>query len=124
MPIPARVVDAELFRSLLGVLRDGASVEVRYQSMNPARPDALWRRVTPHAFGSDGLRWHVRGYCHIDHRYKDFVLSRLRGLRAVGAPGPTAASDRHRETIFNLGLEAHPPPSDRQRERAATEEPI
>lgn len=35
-----------------------------YQSMNRDRPDPAWRRISPHAFGFDGLRWHVRAWCH------------------------------------------------------------
>ncbi len=37
-----------------------------------------WRRITPHAFGDDGLRWHARAFCHAtDRKYKDFPFSRV-----------------------------------------------
>src|SRR5262249_51242169 len=42
--------------------------------------------ITPHAFGSDGLRWHVRAYCHIDKQFKDFLLSRCLQTRGDGEP--------------------------------------
>lgn len=121
MPIPARRVDPGLFRTLLAVIRDGASVEVEYQSMSPQRPDALWRRITPHAFGSDGLRWHVRGYCHIDGKFKDFVLSRWRGLREVGPPGASAAQDLDWRETFEVALEPNSALSPSQREAVAWE---
>jgi predicted DNA-binding transcriptional regulator YafY len=74
-------------RSLCGVLGGvGAvlrSVEIFYQSMNRTRPEPIWRRITPHAFGHDGLRWHVRAYCHIDSKFKDFILSRTFKVRDV-----------------------------------------
>jgi predicted DNA-binding transcriptional regulator YafY len=121
MPIPSRRVDANLFRDLLAVMREGKSVEVHYQSMSPRRPDAIWRRVTPHAFGSDGLRWHVRGYCHIDGNFKDFILSRWRGLRNVGQAGATARSDQDWWEIVNVELKPNPKLSLNQREAVAWE---
>lgn len=121
MPVPARRVDPTLFRELLAVMRDGASVEVHYQSMSPQRPDGMWRRITPHAFGSDGLRWHVRGYCHIECAFRDFVLSRWRGLRAVGPAGAAADRDQDWLQTFAVELEPNPRLSPSQREAVAWE---
>jgi predicted DNA-binding transcriptional regulator YafY len=121
MPIPARRVDAELFRQLLAVMRDKQSVEVRYHGMSQERPDAMWRRITPHAFGSDGLRWHVRGYCHLDDNYKDFILSRWRGLRDPGAPGPGAEMDKDWQRTFQVVLKPNPELSASQQEAVAWE---
>jgi predicted DNA-binding transcriptional regulator YafY len=121
MPVPSRHVDAGLFRSLLAVIRKGASIEVHYQSMSPNRPDAHWRRVTPHAFGSDGLRWHVRGYCHIDRDFKDFVLSRWRGLRDEGPPGIAAEQDRDWQETFDVVLKPNPVLSPGQQKAVAWE---
>jgi predicted DNA-binding transcriptional regulator YafY len=121
MPVPSRRVDPQLFRSLLAAMRDQGSVEVRYQSMNPARPDSLWRRVTPHAFGSDGLRWHVRAYCHIEDHFKDFVLSRWRGLRNLGPAGARAANDRDWLETFEVELRPNPVLSESQQEAVAWE---
>jgi predicted DNA-binding transcriptional regulator YafY len=121
LPIPRRIVDPEMFRSLLAALREVHSVELRYQSMNPARPIALWRRVTPHGFGSDGLRWHVRGYCHIDDRYKDFIVSRVSAVRDPGPAGPSAPQDEDWSTMFNVELEPNPLLSEAQRAAVAWE---
>ena len=33
----------------------------------------------PHTLVYDGIRWHVRAYCEKNGKYRDFVLSRLRG---------------------------------------------
>jgi predicted DNA-binding transcriptional regulator YafY len=121
MPIPARKVDPSLFRQLLAAMRDGASVEVQYHSMSKERPSALWRRVTPHAFATDGLRWHVRGYCHLDNNYKDFILSRWRGLRDLGPPGAGQAQDKDWQGEFSVALKPNPDLSDSQREAVAWE---
>ncbi|WP_374571948.1 WYL domain-containing protein [Phenylobacterium sp.] len=121
MPIPARKVDAGLFRQLLAVIREGGSVEVLYQSMSPERPDSLWRRVTPHAFATDGLRWHVRAYCHLDSNYKDFILSRWRSLRSPGPAGRLAESDKDWRETFSVVLEPNPALSKNQRDAVAWE---
>ena len=108
MPVPSRKVDPLLFRDLLAVMREGASVEVLYQSMSQQRPDPIWRRVTPHAFGSDGLRWHVRGYCHQSGTFKDFILPRWRGLRAKGPAGAPATADLDWRETFEVSLRPNP----------------
>ena len=69
MPIPRRRVDPDVLRRIVGAIRGGRSIEILYQSMSPHRPEPIWRRITPHAFGYDGLRWHVRAYCHLDDDY-------------------------------------------------------
>lgn len=121
MPVPARRVDPLLFRDLLAVMRAGASVEVRYQSMSPQRPNSQWRRITPHAFGSDGLRWHVRGFCHLDGAFKDFVLSRWRGLRNTGAAGAHASADQDWTDTFQVEFQPNPALSPSQQEAVAWE---
>ena len=72
-----RKVDTEVLRSVLAAVREERSLDLHYQSMNRDRPDPAWRRITPHAFGFDGLRWHVRAWCHETERFKDFLLSRV-----------------------------------------------
>ncbi|MDP1598718.1 WYL domain-containing protein [Phenylobacterium sp.] len=121
MPVPARRVDPLLFRDLLTVMREGASIEVQYQSMSPRRPDSLWRRITPHAFGSDGLRWHVRGYCHLDGDFKDFILSRWRALRDKASAGASAAADQDWTETFSVELRPNPALSASQQEAVAWE---
>ncbi len=62
---PKREIDIAILRRVLEAVRENQSIEVFYQSMNKSRPDPIWRRMTPHAFGYDGFRWHVRGFCHV-----------------------------------------------------------
>ena len=121
MPVPSRRVSSDLFRDLLALMRSGQSAEVQYQSMSSRRPDTLWRRITPHAFGSDGLRWHVRGFCHIDGRFKDFILSRWRGLREIGPPGASGLQDHDWHDRFDVILEPNPALSPSQREAVTWE---
>lgn len=108
MSIPTRKVEADALRGLVRAVRHQQSVEVSYQSMNPQHPEPIWRRITPHAFGFDGVRWHVRAYCHLDNRFKDFVLSRCYEARSFNLPGATSVDDVRWNTFFTVILEPNP----------------
>lgn len=119
MPVPGRRIDPAIFKRFIDVIRASRSVEIHYQSMNKQRPEAIWRRITPHAFGNDGLRWHVRAFCHLENKFKDFILSRCRELRADGDAGAPASDDRKWLTHFNVHLIPNPELSESQRETIA-----
>ncbi len=116
LPIPGRRIEPRVLRALLAAARSHRSVEIHYQSMNPDRPDAIWRRITPHTFAHDGFRWHVRAFCHIEGKFKDFILSRCRGVRQEGEPGARAEDDRHWHTFFKVVLLPNPALSPAQRQ--------
>lgn len=48
-----------------------------------ATPEAEIRLIAPHTLVYSGMRWHVRAYCDKNHDYRDFVLSRFRGVREL-----------------------------------------
>jgi predicted DNA-binding transcriptional regulator YafY len=108
MPVPHRRVDVNVLRSLLLALRRKRAVEICYQSMNPRRPEPAWRWITPHAFGHDGLRWHVRAYCHIDNKFKDFLLSRCLDARGEGEAGAEPGDDIFWNDTFSVVLTPNP----------------
>jgi predicted DNA-binding transcriptional regulator YafY len=116
MPVPHRRVDVNVLRALLASIRQRRGVEVLYQSMNAARPKPSWRWVTPHAFGNDGLRWHVRAYCHIDKKFKDFLLSRCLATRAESEAGASPSDDIYWNEFFEVILRPNPALSKNQRE--------
>ena len=91
---PRRVVDVDALRAVLGATREKRSIDILYQSMSRKRADPVWRRITPHAFGYDGFRWHVRAYCHIDNKFKDFLLPRILETGSLGEAGAAADQDR------------------------------
>ena len=105
---PRRKVDADVLKAVLEAVREARSVEVYYQSMGSRRTDPMWRRMTPHAFGYDGFRWHVRGYCHIDEKFKDFLLPRILGVRQMDAPGPGGDQDSLWKKTFDIEIGPHP----------------
>jgi predicted DNA-binding transcriptional regulator YafY len=119
LPIPQRRIKADVLRRLLASARGGHSIEVLYQSMNAKRSEPLWRRISPHAFGSDGLRWHVRAFCHIDEKFKDFILSRCLDSRAPGPAGGVASEDRFWNTRFPVQLTPNPRLTKSQKEIVA-----
>lgn len=108
MPVPHRRVDVDVLRALLSAVRERRAVEIHYQSMNPERPEPKWRWITPHAFGNDGLRWHVRAFCHIDRKFKDFVLSRCLDARGDQEPGAAPEDDRFWNETFDVVLSPNP----------------
>lgn len=116
---PKRDIDIGVLRKILDAVREGASVEVFYQSMNKARPEPIWRRITPHAFGFDGFRWHVRAYCHLEHKFKDFLLPRILEIGAKGDPGETADRDWLWNNYFDVIIGPHPALTESQKKVVA-----
>lgn len=105
---PRRDIDAGVLRAVLSAVRDRRSIDVRYQSMSKERPDPIWRRITPHAFGYDGFRWHVRAYCHVNDKFKDFLLPRILGVGEMGEGGADPAQDALWQERFGVEIGPHP----------------
>lgn len=119
MPIPYRRVDPDVLRCLVSAIRQEKSVEILYQSMNPDRPDPIWRGISPHAFGSDGLRWHVRAYCDMSRTFKDFLLSRCLGCRDIGTTKVKAEDDWQWQEVVEVNLIPNPRLSEAQQKTIA-----
>ncbi|MET3646288.1 WYL domain-containing protein [Phyllobacterium ifriqiyense] len=115
MPVPTRRIEPSILKSFIAVIRAKQSIEVHYQSMNVNRMES-WRRITPHAFGYDGLRWHVRAYCHLENKFKDFILSRCRELRGESEPGAMSVSDLQWMSYFDVVLKPNPGFTESQRQ--------
>ncbi len=76
--LPIRRVRTEILLKLLWAVRDGAEIEITYQSMRSPAPTRQW--VAPHAFAFDGARWHMRAWCYGTLRFRDFVLNRIQEI--------------------------------------------
>lgn len=105
---PRRDIDIAVLRKILDASREGVSIDVFYQSMNKVRPDPIWRRITPHAFGYDGFRWHARAYCHLEHKFKDFLLPRILEVGSQGEPGEAGEQDWLWNNFFDVVIGPHP----------------
>lgn len=90
------------------------ALRIRYQSMNATRPEPTWRWISPHAFGNDGLRWHVRAYCHLGGTFKDFILSRCLDAKDDAEAGASCDQDIHWKEVFAVVLIPNPKLSDEQ----------
>ncbi|MFJ2413026.1 helix-turn-helix transcriptional regulator [Pseudomonas sp. NPDC087814] len=78
LEVPDRTIRPEILRPLLKACRHSEVIEVEYVSL--ANPNPETRLIAPHTLVYTGMRWHVRAYCEKNREYRDFVLSRLRGL--------------------------------------------
>ncbi|EKI2993045.1 WYL domain-containing protein [Pseudomonas aeruginosa] len=76
--VPDRSVRPEVLRPLLKACREGLRLECEYVSFTT--PDGEPRLIAPHTLIYTGTRWHVRAYCEKSRDYRDFVLSRFRGI--------------------------------------------
>ena len=92
LPSPERRVDRDALQQLLRAIRETFSLEIHYQSLSTATPG--WRRITPHALASDGLRWHVRAFCHAKMEFRDFVLGRIMDMRGEQSSDVSAGADK------------------------------
>lgn len=107
-PIPLRRIEPEILQKILNAIWLRNSIMILYQSLNDKRPDPIWREITPHAFGFDGLRWHVRAYCHLEDGFKDFILSRCLEVGKLGSSTAKAEDDEAWNTFFNVILKPNP----------------
>jgi hypothetical protein len=119
LPIPFRSIKPSVLKAMVGLIRSRQSAEIYYQSMSSHRTGSIWRRITPHAFGSDGLRWHVRAFCHLDGNYKDFILSRCEDIRNEGPAGGLDIDDKDWNNFFEVILCPNPDLSEPQRRTVA-----
>jgi predicted DNA-binding transcriptional regulator YafY len=78
LQVPDRSVRPEILRPILQACREGLRLETEYVSLSS--PDAEIRVMVPHTLVFTGMRWHVRAYCEKHRDYRDFVLSRFRGV--------------------------------------------
>lgn len=113
--LPPRKVSPELMRSLVAAVRQRLRVEVDYVSLN--NPNSESRVIAPHTFVNTGLRWHLRAWCEKSRGYRDFVLSRFRGVpRLLDKTQHPVEHDTAWNTQITVILQADPRLSAAQRE--------
>ena len=115
LALPRRNSDPQVLRAVLDAVRNSRSIEIKYQSLSPARPKAIWRWISPHAFAFDGHRWHTRAFCHIDRNFKDFLLPRILETSATVEAEATQQEDAIWNEIVTVVLKPHPDLSEDQK---------
>ena len=103
---PSRAISAQVVATLVRTIRDRLALRVKYQSMD--EPSPVERFISPHALGFDGLRWHVRAWCHERRFFRDFAIGRLviEGEAIREPVDPT--NDVGWETMVDVILIPHP----------------
>lgn len=81
LQVPTRPVDPVILRALVSAAREQKRVDIGYLSLN--HPETDGRIIVPHTLVCTPMRWHVRAYCEKNGDYRDFVLSRFRGVPDV-----------------------------------------
>lgn len=76
--VPLRRISPEVVRPIVTAARQRKRLEIEYVSL--ASPEQEIRVISPHTLVFTGLRWHVRAYCEKNRDFRDFVLSRFRGV--------------------------------------------
>jgi len=118
-PLPQRVASTETLLAVVKAIRQREALEVRYQSMTDSKPS--WRWLSPHAFASDGERWHVRAFCHKRCEFRDFVLGRIIATRSTRPSDISAKQDVDWHTFVSVVVRPNPELSDDQRAAIAAE---
>jgi hypothetical protein len=114
VPLPNRTVEPNTLALLLEAIAGRAKLRIKYQSITRNEPQE--RCISPHAFGYDGARWHVRAYCHLREGFKDFVLGRILFAGAPAASEVDSLQDREWHTNVDLILKPDDSLSPKQRE--------
>lgn len=100
---PARSVPPAILVGVVRAIRGRSAIHLLYQSMSRSEPS--WRKVSPHALGHDGFRWHVRAFCHARGAFRDFVFARALEAREDGPTTIQSEDDLAWHTSVKLVLE-------------------
>ncbi|OAO00356.1 hypothetical protein A8B75_18625 [Sphingomonadales bacterium EhC05] len=115
VPAPARTVSARKLQKFVQAIKQRGTLSIEYQSMNPLRSEAQWRDISPHAFATDGMRWHVRAYCHLDGKHKDFIISRCIDVGDIKLSPAPVSEDTEWNTKFTVIIAPNPELTDHQK---------
>lgn len=100
---PLRQVNSIILRALVQAARESKKIDMGYVSLTS--PDEESRIIAPHTLVCTPLRWHVRAYCEKNREYRDFVLSRFRGVNGIeGYAEMTKKQDKRWNTNVNIIL--------------------
>jgi hypothetical protein len=102
IPLPSRTIESSTLALMLRAIACKGRLDILYQSI--ARDEEQLRAISPHAFGYDGLRWHVRAYCHLREGFRDFVFGRILSASMLTASGIDSQSDKEWHTFVDLLL--------------------
>lgn len=101
----ARNISPEILRPLVQAIREKKRVDICYMSLKNGIEEE--RIISPHTLVCTPLRWHVRAYCEHSKGYRDFVLSRIRGVPDLNDKAQYSKNeDELWNTAINIELKA------------------
>lgn len=106
VPLPPRAIESRTLSILLEAIHGNRCVRILYQS--DSSDDPIARRISPHAFGYDRFRWHVRAYCYLREDYRDFALGRILQIEADPTPGRDPTLDFGWNEIVRVVIAPNP----------------
>jgi WYL domain len=106
VPAPSRHMNAGKLITLLRSIRERRRLSIDYQSMT--RPELAVREVSPHAFAHDGLRWHLRAFCHTRQQFLNFALARVLRTEIVKESDVESANDGAWHNVLQVTLAPQP----------------
>jgi hypothetical protein len=109
---PYRQIKGDVLKLALKAIHTSQMLHIKYQSMS--RSVISQRPISPHAFGFDGFRWHLRAYCHEKQDFRDFVFSRMLDVSLGGASDIDFSKDEEWFREVELVLAPHPKLSEAQ----------
>ncbi|MBI2384327.1 MAG: WYL domain-containing protein [Gammaproteobacteria bacterium] len=110
---PEREFDVRILQRVTTAIRERRALRVEYQSLTHPEPRPL--ELAPHALVYTG-RWHARAWSREHAEYRDFLLSRMRGIPELLGPGAQRAEqDWDWRNFVNVKIGAHPDLSDSQK---------
>lgn len=101
----ARNISPEILRPLVQAIREKKRVDICYMSLKNGIEEE--RIISPHTLVCTPLRWHIRAYCEHSKGYRDFVLSRIRGVPDLNDKAQYSKNeDELWNTAINIELKA------------------
>jgi hypothetical protein len=114
VPLPNRTIESKTLALILQAVAKRSKLKIRYQSI--ARSEPQERFISPHAFGYDGVRWHVRAFCHLREGFRDFVFGRISDPGTPVISDVNSAQDYEWHTNVDLVLKPDDSLSSKQRQ--------
>lgn len=110
-----RNISPEILRPLVQAIREKKRVDICYTPLKNG--EEVERIISPHTLVCTPLRWHVRAYCEHSKGYRDFVLSRIRGIPDIN---DKIIMDKNRDELWNTSLSVELTPDTRLTDKQAS----
>lgn len=121
-PAPINRPAIEVLAAVTRAVAGRRVLSVSYVSSSSGATD---REIVPLALADNGLRWHVRAFDRRTSSFRDFVLTRVRGVRVLSEnPLPEESVERDVQWSREVEMEVVPHPDFPRPELAALDYPM